>query len=153
MHSWDIIHWIIELCISKYLSLCVSGCFSQIWSHICSFYLIAFVQIIGECNITLHGSLHYYFAPRLPKDSGTCICTIQPFKDYVVFSITFQSSNLWSIIYISVVKSPTVGLVALDVLHIILEGVADVVGFLLKIFPTSICKTWKFHHEVDFQYP
>ena len=35
MHSWDIILWIIELYISKYLSLCVIGGFSKIQSHIC----------------------------------------------------------------------------------------------------------------------
>ena len=34
MHSWNIIHWIIELRISKYLSLCVTGIFSKIQSHI-----------------------------------------------------------------------------------------------------------------------
>ena len=44
MHCWDIIHWIIKLSISKYLSLCVSGWFSKIWSYIHTYthsYMVA----------------------------------------------------------------------------------------------------------------
>ena len=33
IHSWVINPWIIELCISKYLSLCVNGWFFKIQSH------------------------------------------------------------------------------------------------------------------------
>ena len=29
MHSWDIVHWIIELHISKYLFLCITGSFPK----------------------------------------------------------------------------------------------------------------------------
>ena len=57
MHSWDIIHWIITWCISKYLSMCITGGFSKLRSQLCSCLL--------NCNIT---HVHTYVATCFRSD-------------------------------------------------------------------------------------
>ena len=79
MHSWNVIHWIMELCNSKYLSLCVSGSFSQIQSQVCTFMphcKLPLILALDTCDLERYNSSFGYGEQWLMTMAKVCHCTI-----------------------------------------------------------------------------